>query len=63
MKDADWLQVIYIIAHNGVFVSTMQFIPIKLQVHAYLSDLNYFWSGQTVLKLYSKYCEQAPPTL
>ena len=39
-------QDVYTIVHNGVFLSKMQFNPLKLHVHAYLSDINYFNSKQ-----------------
>ena len=42
MQGGDWSQNAYTIAHNGMFISITQFDPVKLHVHVYLSDINYF---------------------
>ena len=36
---------VYIIAHNGVFISKMQLNPVEIYLIVYLSDINYFEKG------------------
>ena len=42
IKSGDWSQVVFTRAIKVAFISKTQFNPIKLHVHVYLSDINYF---------------------